>query len=1242
MRGATSSVSPPPSTSEQDSSSEATNVRIPKSRQISKGQAKKNAGIATNHKTGKRKHQNVPFSSEDEAPPRLKKARKQVSKLDLDRADPAPENMQKTARQRKKPRSVIPRALRKKQTNAIKSHSPPSAKSHTGSRPADDVNRPVKSKPYRSHPKGTAEYAAESHVTHGDSGEDMSHVDSPHKLRGISPEIPLQNNSSLSSSCVSSDVESSMSEYRPSNTTPPPHDSGSSQQEELSESYSEEDEKRTKLKKAIRQKKMKAAGLVIDDILKMRNRSSRAVLYDCIGSPKGKKGANSPKRRLSLITRDITPKSKSKGPELSRKIKPFAISAGFFGSLGTNKAGSDKNEEPRPSLMPLQSQMKVGAGNKAPLVCLSSADSGTDDGGTNKDGSDNTSKVPYIKSSKRQMSVQLDKEEIKRWIHEDHHIIQNPEPTLEVADLLVQGNQTETTADIDRADHGRKSSDTTLVQQPHEKGLQESESLADPLVLTTSNGGEDTDSDSNSSKQNGNLSDENLDEPIDVLVVDAMDQDSHSNGAKTRSDELKQTFTKIKLTDEDFSLGGSPTPGVGDDAATDSEDDSSSSSGETKKQSSKQSERLSDEDLQEPIDVVAFDDNMSNTEDEESSESGEEKLNFNGKSKPKTTIIKLTDDDFTTDSSLIQDVGGGAIVNMEDDSSSKEREERYSSKQMSTNHTGTGRDVGNHDPRFLPDDLLVAMSSGIGTAAVIGEGGSEMKQSSKQKWTKKRSIDQSSLRGVRVVLNALPLATSNSVIRRADINVRSKISKAKKITTKKRKIGTIDDAGGYDPARIEGKLGKRARHRQDSKPSKRRKVTNQVYEHERDNYFQDSDDIVVKDLVDDNSEDYSSKRTKSKKKPSERKFTKPTDEEGVLYFKPLSGPLGIASSTEDDDCTNKAGEDSGTGSVSSGSVATNSTAQLLSHTQKKHHSKAVRGVNLKTVAIKPTTQISHTRQEHHSKTIGEASSESIVTNPSTHHQSHTQQEEHLSKTIGEAVSELVAKYCTTHYISHTQQKEYSSRTIGEVSSESIETNPTSHSSHIQEEDRSKTIGKVSSESIATKPTTQHRSHTRENEHRSKTIGEMSSESVAMKPTCTTHQSHIQEERHSKITGEVAACSRATLIGGGTSRETTTVDDSAVGGATVTMTSRSTSTTEDKETMELFQPKRRKTLLNNKKSSSGFQLSIVEEKKVRIIHLVHEPQHWVKIVVYIHTYMLVMVVNVVSSVLDRSLGWVEFH
>ena len=1276
--------------------------------------ADENASITANYKLGKRKHRSIILSSEDEAPSQPKKARNHVSKSVLhDTAGPAPNNkVQKPVRRRKKARSVIPRALRKpKPNNTVKFHSQSTNKSHSNSESKRLIESNTHSKDI-----SVAEKVAKSHTIRNNGAFSEAHTGtnpSPHKLRGISPEIPLQSNSSAflqngNSAYASSDTESSSDTYKPSNRMPPAYDSESSQTDDLSESYSEEDWKpaRLKRKKSMRQKAMKAAGLIIDDILKIRRKqSSRTVIYDCIGSPKVKKGVHSPKRRLSLITRDA-PKAERWSGHSTRKS--LTLSTDFFGSPGTIQARRESTSE---TLM----QVNLGDSNEGePLVRktdLSSTDSSTDEQSSSAVDDDSggmsraVSRATWLKElPKRQLTVQLDKEVRIRGKYDSHHI-QSPKPSSEAGDL----KSSEESVLENGAKHKHNIAQRMLSQQSGEPSV-------DPLVFASFDD-DDKDKDSHTSSNKAKdsskqltipSSDEDLEDAIvDILGVDSVDEDN-TNGTGTRAnhDGLKQNFTRIRLTSADFTAGDSPTPGLEEGTSGNSSED------ETKKSSKQESGRVSDDDMQEPIDVLGVDDTTSNIEDKGSSERDEAKLNLAQTLKP--TLIKPTNADLTTESSLPQEGGEeGAVENIKDGESG------------STKELGGRRNSEQTLPRILTGkeihDLLAAVSSkNISVETVLSKNDSS-EQISKPVLTKKRRAIN--LQNVRVVLDALPV--SRSPIGKAAVIVNCEDIKSrrnKEGTMRKVRAGARSDTRGHGVPKGESKIAKGTKAKQSSKPpSRRKKVAKQMED--------DADDIVVKDLVEANNEDYRVKLKLISKKqiPAEKKHgTKPT------RFKPLSGPLGIASSTEDDDNVGKVkkarktrtvqhtsekktagrklttkqvvkeGEGSGMeidalqavaskGSVSEKpmEIGKDIMTQLSSQS---HHSKTIGEASSECIntttpwarsleehnyskADPKATTVSQNQEEHHRKAVAEASWNTVVTNPITHHQPHNVEEHNYSKTIPPPTS-----------LSQNLEGRHDDRTVGEASSKSVVANPTNDLSENRTEQQSTTnptIGSLLSQILqsmtrgemsfisAGTDSTSHEPHSLEasstvltgpsqnhptssefpmtnvtatqasqdqrelqsetnptttsslEERHSKTVGEVSSKSAEATNSTTTQMSQnqtslaanpttahlspqIQTEHHSNTIGNatrgIATVSSDSGSGGGSSSRNTVVDSlAAVGGASVTMTtSRSTSTAEDQSMGSNVQPKKKRTtLLNRTKASSGFQLSVVEEKKVHV-------------------------------------------
>ena len=146
--------------------------------------------------------------------------------------------------------------------------------------------------------------------------------------RGISPEIPLQNNSSNTSlnTSITSDVvplpDKLIASDSPSQTTNTDV-SESGRRQQLTDSSDEDKQHvvRKRGKKIVQRGAMRIIG-VSEDVLTSTFGSSRTVLYDCIGNtdvPRGsRKKTNSPVKRLSLITRGNRLKSRE-SPHHARK-----------------------------------------------------------------------------------------------------------------------------------------------------------------------------------------------------------------------------------------------------------------------------------------------------------------------------------------------------------------------------------------------------------------------------------------------------------------------------------------------------------------------------------------------------------------------------------------------------------------------------------------------------------------------------------------------------------------------------------------------------------------------------------------------------------------------------------------------------------------------------------------------------------------------------------------------------------
>ncbi len=1163
------------------------------------GQASGSASIDTNHKLGKRKLQDVPPSLfGDEGPSQVKKARNHVSKtVPLSTAAGLPKKVQ---RPRKKPRSVIPRALRKKPNITVKSHFHSNAKSSpspdTSTSVAYDRKRPIESSAHQCHSKDVSVAVNSRAICSVNAFSEAYTLTNlrPHKLRGISPEIPLQSDSSHSlTGYVSSDTGSNSAVCKPSRRLYD-SESGQTTTDEQSESYSEDDWKpaRVKKKKFVRHKTMKAAGLVIDDILKIRKQSSRTVLYDCIGSPKGKnkKGAHSPKRRLSLITRDSPKSERWAGPSAR---KPFALATSFLGSPGNIQTRSKRMEKVDTNL----AQVTLGgSGNENHNVIrkavLPSTDSSADEqdsggGEMSKDSdSEKVNEATWLKKSpKRQLTVQLDKEirlELKRNNVDDEQV-QSPKPLSEQKSSEAQPVE------------DTRVKQRMLTQQSDEGG----EMLTvDPLVFATLNSNKDKDEHSSnkqtkiSSKQNmPQFSDEELEDAIvDVLGIDSVDEDNINGGARA---DLRENFTRVRLTDADFTTGDSLFPGLEDNNTSMSSED------ETEEDSSKQQNgRLSDDDTQEPIDVLGLDDatttsNTENTEGEGSSENDTcnaklsnlvEKLN-------KPTVIKLTNADLTTEGSLLQEggwTGDGAVGNIEDtggsddgdgssghggstmedsllqeggwrgdgavgdieDTGGSDDGDGSSDHGSNTEEPGGGERLDSK-PQILKslsgkavhDLMKAAISSGhcserVGTVA-SKEGKSEKRRPRLKRAgaKKKQFVDQSSLQNVRIVLDALP-------VHRLPVGKAAVIVDSKKFTTKDNKKGTKKKLKAGAASRSHGaqvggedKVAKRTKSKKDHKPSKRKKVAKQMED--------DSDDIVVKDLVEaNNSEDYRVKlKLVSKQKLPEKKLsTKPT------RFKPLSGPMGIASSAEDDDAATISGK-------------RRQKLRTVEHTSKPLKVPNKRLTTKKVVqegdavisdscvskkAMEAEADImTRLSQNHHRKTVGETSSLSTasVANP-TIFQSHSlgesqNEEKYRSKTA--TLDAVVTSPITHSPLRSRSLEEHSYCKIAptlptssvevpqnQIQHRSKRTPSTSCTSLPSQNTQSKTVGEASSKSTGTDSTTDQPRNMDEysnrnsataivhgplQNHQSKAV-QVGSKSTVAQPT-TALASRKQKNRHGK-------------------------------------------------------------------------------------------------------------------------------
>ena len=1132
-------IVPPKQNQSETAKSVAKSIDVPVSPRS--GHANGSAGTDSNHKLGKRKHQDIPPSLlEGEGPSQVKKARNHVSKIvSLSRvAGPAPKKVQKP---RKKPRSIIPRGLRRKPNNTVRSHSHSNAKSDTS---AYDRKRSIESSAHQCHSKDLS-----THNINASSEAYTLTNPSPHKLRGISPEIPLQSDSSSQSLTgksdhVSSDVESNS---KPSRRL---YDSEESSQttDEQSESYSEDDWEpaRVKKKKFMRHKTMKAAGLIIDDILKIRKQSSRTVLYDCIGSPKTKKGSHSPKRRLSLITRD-TPKSERWAGPSARK--PVTLAPSFLGSPATLLARSERTERSNTNLM----QVTSGGGNEKhdahvvhkavlPSTDLSTEADEQDDGSAgevSKD-SDNekTSKVTWLKKlPKRRLTVELDRESRLEGNHSGDES-PKPKPLLEVKSS--EAGPVEDTREKQRM----------LGQLSDEGG----EMLVDPLVCTALNGS-DKDKDEQSSNKAAKISskqntipssEEDLEDAIvDVLGIDPVDEENTNVPDGARANE-RQKFTRIRLTDADFT--------VGEDSRLEGNTLMSSEDDETEEDSSKQQNgRLSDDDTQEPIDVLGLDDaatTSSNTEGEWSSENDQVKPLFNvaQKLKPKHTVIRLTDEDLTTEGSLLQEEGDwrredGALRNIED-TGDDDDDDDSNGDGSSTEEPAGGEEHNSQQQtsRKLTDkaihDIMKASSHcSVQLDTVVSIGGNRSWRLKRPVTKQNEFVDQSNLQDFQVVLDTVPVPVGKTAV----VDDSNKlITKDKKKGTKKKKKLKAGAASGDVISRdvqtgAEGKVAKRKKSGQDSKRSKGKKKIAKLME-------DDSNDIVVKDLVEDNnSEDYRVKlKLISKQKPQEEKklSTKP------MPFIPLSGPMGIASSAEDDDAaTNngKTGQKLRTVEQMSNLNATDKEPTVKTVVQEGEGS----GMEIDTLlaaisegsggmevdslqavisdghvsekAIQAEADIMiRLSQNHHRKTVGETSSLSTVpVAKSTTFQSHGREEHNYSQADPTATTVL-----------SKNQEEHRSKTTSEASLDALLTSPVNHSPlrSLEEHSYSRTAPTLTAASLdVPQNQTEHHSKTSPSTActlpsqniQSKTIGEASSESIGTGTTTDQPHTCSVEERSDK-------------------------------------------------------------------------------------------------------------------------------
>ena len=969
------------------------------------------------HEVYRREHDNAPLSFGDTA--LAAKTKNYASKQVQGKVKPSP---------RRKKKFLVPRALRKKSTITSKPYSQPSTKSQD-------------SEP--------AEISVASKALSKDTATCVPLASpSPSGVHRDSPEIPLQS-TSLRSSSVSSDVESSSDEYIPSKLNSP------SSPQSIEQSDSSEVEKTSPAKpkqseKSIHQTVMKVSGLV-DDIVNARKQSPRAVLYDFFGSPespKGRRKRTTPNKRLSLITRDNTSKYRElKVGHRSRlhhvhAAKHMATAAECTRS-STN--GSQTNDEEVEANRTILTQSTLGVGEDGHLVpragSPSSDSSGDDHGRTESSSKDNSrNEARFRKLPKRRLIAQLDREAHK-------------EP---------------------------KDNQAAVSANEHSQQSDENQTIVSEQSLSCSEVSEDT----------------------NMGVVN----DANTEGA---TDDLKQNLdVQIKLNDSDFTVDGSSSPEtVNDDAF-----------GREARNTRKQKEQLSDEDLQEPGDVLGVGNSTSNTEDEDGSSSERSKLKLKSIHKLKKTLIKLTSEDFTTECSLLQESGRGTIENTED------------------------------DIRIVPDKRQ----------------GLKPKQAATE-----RSIKLSSLQSVRVVLDALSL----QLIKR--------IQKTR---------------GG------KGKIAKRSQWKKSSTPPLMKNVAKLKIERA------DLDNVVVKDLVDNNSE-HCSKVTSltptTAEIPGAEEVTKAVDSE------PPSRPLGMASSTDDDNTSNfeedrtrievphhseqeaikrkltseqssEGAEDSEMeidvqgSSLSEGSVNECMTGRGESDGYKGIDRVQIAGsVSLGMHPISP--ELCHYEEQH---------SETTTT------QSHDQ-EEHQDNTRAEMTGSNTRRrkrqreHCVeTTVQSHTQEDSQGKATAPQPQKQVVQQGKVSPSSSTEISLKSrkprqrKTRGGVSSKSTVTAiPTTN--------------------------TTTTTTSALSLREPHTELSSqETVASSTTTAVVSNVSKRsrknTTITQSSAVGGAnmnTLASKSMATSTMED---VDVTQSKRRMTLLTSRNASLRFMLSEAEDKKVQIL------------------------------------------
>ena len=245
---------------------------------------------------------------------------------------------------RKKMKTIVPRALRRKPGATSKSSFRPGSKSHSKSKHVDVKKRPDKRKSHLYPPKNFTSskrvvkvvraHTAHSAI-HGTEGRRLKSGVRPSSLHGghecRSPEIPLQNNSLLNDS-ISSDVDCLTDGGVETRALP------------LSLMASNHEQRRKKSKNRKKAEKVEmtdSAWIDREEILKATNSPSRAVFYDCIGSnvsPRSRrKSSSTPEKRLSLIRRRNRLPSREIGNQVKRNalgMKPrfLGISTSFFES----------------------------------------------------------------------------------------------------------------------------------------------------------------------------------------------------------------------------------------------------------------------------------------------------------------------------------------------------------------------------------------------------------------------------------------------------------------------------------------------------------------------------------------------------------------------------------------------------------------------------------------------------------------------------------------------------------------------------------------------------------------------------------------------------------------------------------------------------------------------------------------------------------------------------------------------